>query len=268
MRKGGKVTSPNDGFSVLIPTYNLLPYLKGAIHSLQKNSRFDNEIIVCDDGSGDGTKEFLDNAWYARFAYGEPKIIHREHRGCLSGWNDAVKLASKEWLFIAQNDFWFLADWDAALWKWISEDAKHEFIFQPEAVEPFQGSFLNYPCGNSPEEFDEAKALSFMRSSHTWTSQPFLLSFAISREDWMETGGFNEAYDPFGSGVPDLQMRLDRIKRRRWVQVHDSYIYHFKARRDQLHEDKAEFQRRLFKETWGMTWDDSERFLTRNMKQG
>jgi len=45
--------------SVVIPTYNRVEYLKKALKSLLNQSYMPNEIIVIDDGSTDGTKEFL-----------------------------------------------------------------------------------------------------------------------------------------------------------------------------------------------------------------
>jgi len=45
--------------SVVIPTYNRLEFLKQAIDSLLNQSHPPDEIIVVDDGSSDGTKEYL-----------------------------------------------------------------------------------------------------------------------------------------------------------------------------------------------------------------
>ena len=46
-------------FSVVIPTYNRLDYLKQALSSVWAQTFTDYEIIVVDDGSNDGTREYL-----------------------------------------------------------------------------------------------------------------------------------------------------------------------------------------------------------------
>lgn len=44
-------------FSVIIPTYNRLPYLLEALESVARQSFRDYEVIVVDDGSQDGTEQ-------------------------------------------------------------------------------------------------------------------------------------------------------------------------------------------------------------------
>ena len=46
-------------FSVVIPTYDRLPYLQQALQSVWTQTFKDYEVIVVDDGSTDGTWEYL-----------------------------------------------------------------------------------------------------------------------------------------------------------------------------------------------------------------
>jgi glycosyltransferase involved in cell wall biosynthesis len=46
-------------FSVIIPTYNRKEHLHKAIESLEKQTYRDFELIIADDGSSDGTEEFV-----------------------------------------------------------------------------------------------------------------------------------------------------------------------------------------------------------------
>ena len=47
-------------FSIIIPTYNNLDYLKLCLRSIEKNSKYDHEIIIHINEGKDGTKEYLD----------------------------------------------------------------------------------------------------------------------------------------------------------------------------------------------------------------
>lgn len=46
-------------FSILIPTFNNLEYLKICIDSINKNSKFNHEIIVHVNIGNDGTVDYL-----------------------------------------------------------------------------------------------------------------------------------------------------------------------------------------------------------------
>ena len=48
-------------FSIIIPTFNNLDYLKLCLESLKKNSNFNHEIIVFVNEGIDGTLEYLKN---------------------------------------------------------------------------------------------------------------------------------------------------------------------------------------------------------------
>ena len=66
-------------FSILIPTYNNLEYLKTCINSIKKNSKFNHQIIVHVNEGSDGTLEFIkmSKEEYDRLTYGESKGAER-----------------------------------------------------------------------------------------------------------------------------------------------------------------------------------------------
>ena len=51
---------PATGISVVIPTYNRLPLLQETLASVYSQSVPADEVIVVDDGSTDGTREWLE----------------------------------------------------------------------------------------------------------------------------------------------------------------------------------------------------------------
>lgn len=62
--------------SVLMPVYNGLPLIKASIASLMKQSYTNWECIIVDDGSNDGTSEFLDTLNDRRF------VVHHFRKNC------------------------------------------------------------------------------------------------------------------------------------------------------------------------------------------
>lgn len=87
--------------SVIIPTYNRLPFLKEAIESVQNQTYRDFEIIVVDDGSTDKTGQ-----WITHLA--EPiKYIYQENRGVSLARNVGINAAYGNYItFLDSDDLW------------------------------------------------------------------------------------------------------------------------------------------------------------------
>src|SRR6266536_3253697 len=89
-------------FSVVIPTYNRLDFLKEAIRSVWDQTHADYEIIVVDDGSTDGTMDYLVSLGAL------VKTLHQEHRGPAAARNLGVSQAAGTYVaFLDSDDFWF-----------------------------------------------------------------------------------------------------------------------------------------------------------------
>ena len=92
-------------FSVIIPTYNRGEKLKRALESVIKQTYSDYEIIVCDDGSNDNTKEII--ADYSNFD--NLKYIWNENwGGPARPRNIGIKNAKGTWIcFLDSDDWWY-----------------------------------------------------------------------------------------------------------------------------------------------------------------
>jgi GT2 family glycosyltransferase len=90
--------------SVIIPTFNRAHVLAGAIGSVIAQQHQDTEVIVIDDGSTDGTCEFMANT------YGDdPRIRYRyqPNGGASSARNAGLDLATGDYMaFLDSDDAW------------------------------------------------------------------------------------------------------------------------------------------------------------------
>jgi len=77
--------------SLLLPAYNDLDYLKMAIDTGLKQTFEDFELIVVNDGSTDGTREYLDQLEHPKL-----KVFHKENGGCYDALNAGLREASGE----------------------------------------------------------------------------------------------------------------------------------------------------------------------------
>jgi glycosyltransferase involved in cell wall biosynthesis len=89
--------------SVCMATYNGLPYLHEQLTSILAQLDLCDEVIIVDDGSTDGTREFLSQ-------YPDPrlKLIFREkNTGPVRAFEDALCKSHGEYIFLSdQDDVW------------------------------------------------------------------------------------------------------------------------------------------------------------------
>lgn len=87
--------------SVIIPVYNLISFVGKTLESVFAQTYRDLEVIVVDDGSTDGTGEFLD-----AYALREPRlrVLHKVNGGVSAARLDGMKAASGEYVGFVDGD--------------------------------------------------------------------------------------------------------------------------------------------------------------------
>ena len=95
-------------FSIVIPTYNNLKYVKLCIDSIKKNSSLKHEIIVHSNIGSDGTNDYL--------LRNNIKYTHsKKNIGLCSSINIASKLSSTNYILYSHDDMYFCPEWDQIL---------------------------------------------------------------------------------------------------------------------------------------------------------
>jgi glycosyltransferase involved in cell wall biosynthesis len=88
--------------SVIMPAYNVAPFILESVRSVLGQSFHDLELFVVDDGSGDGTADQLASVKDPRL-----KIIQQANGGSSSARNSGIKVATGEYVgFIDADDLW------------------------------------------------------------------------------------------------------------------------------------------------------------------
>ena len=89
--------------SIIVPVYNVEPYLKRCLDSIVNQSMKEIEILVIDDGSTDKSAEICDD--YAMFD-NRIKVIHQKNGGLSRARNVGLNQAqSKYIMFVDSDDF-------------------------------------------------------------------------------------------------------------------------------------------------------------------
>ena len=210
-------------FSIIIPTYNNLEYLKLSLKSIKKNSLFNHEVIIFVNEGSDGTIDYLKTQNY-KFKQS------KKNNGVCVAFNEAVKQATTKYIVLAHDDMYFCPGWDNVFLKEISKIPENtDFFLSGTMVQPFE-SYINLDCGKKIEEFDEGKLLKELpkikfnnfQGTH-W--QPSL----IPLKTWNKVGGFSEEFSPGLGSDPDFNMKLWKIGVRLFKGLGDCRVYHFSS---------------------------------------
>ena len=89
--------------SVIVPVYNVAPYLEQCLDSIVNQSYRNLEIILVDDGSTDKSGAICD-----RYAEQDSRIqvVHKENGGQSSARNVALDMMTGEWVLFVDSDDW------------------------------------------------------------------------------------------------------------------------------------------------------------------
>lgn len=97
--------SPNDLISVVVPAYNHERYVQQTIHSILNQTYQNIELIICNDGSTDGTHEKIEELLpecRARFRHVE--YINRPNEGYVRSLNECLGKSKGKYLYIIASD--------------------------------------------------------------------------------------------------------------------------------------------------------------------
>lgn len=100
---GGQQTELKPLVSVIVPVYNVEPYLHRCIDSLVHQTLKDIEIILIDDGSTDGCGKICD-AYAAADA--RISVVHQENAGLSEARNAGIDRARADYLMFVDSDDW------------------------------------------------------------------------------------------------------------------------------------------------------------------
>jgi glycosyltransferase involved in cell wall biosynthesis len=122
------ISSKQYKISIVIPVYNVAPYLSACVDSIvrQWNGMNDVEIILVDDGSTDTSPEIC-NSYSDKFE--NVTVIHKENGGLSDARNAGIKAASGEWLLFVDGDDYIADNSLSGILDIAKQDGNTDLIF-------------------------------------------------------------------------------------------------------------------------------------------
>jgi len=207
-------------FSIIIPTFNNLNFLKVCLSSLKKNSSLNNEIIIHSNSNEDGTLDFIKENNF--------KYTHTNSNiGLCSAVNLAAKKVTTNYILYAHDDMYFLPEWDLALKKEV-KNIGHNFFYLHAAEIGINGAHIKFDCGSNYENFDEKKLINNYKNFYLEDYNANHLSpHLIHRDLWNKVLGFSEEFNPGDGSDPDLVLKLWNEGVRYFKCLGNFKVYHF-----------------------------------------
>jgi glycosyltransferase involved in cell wall biosynthesis len=214
----------NPVFSILIPTWNNLPYLQLCINSIRKNSTYLHQIVVHINEGTDGTHEWLSAQTDIDYTYSEENI------GVCYALNSCRSLASADYLVYINDDMYTCPGWDKVLNDEIEIIGHNNFFLSSTAIEPRAQSACsiekNY--GTDISSFDEARLLEefALIPMDDWQGATWPPNI-VHKDIWDLAGGYSIEFSPGMFSDPDFSMKLWKIGIRLFKGLEKSRVYHF-----------------------------------------
>ncbi|MBQ7494628.1 MAG: glycosyltransferase family 2 protein [Bacteroidaceae bacterium] len=236
-------------FSILIPTWNNLAFLKLCIESLRRNSTYHHEFLIHVNDGSDGTLQWVQEQGL-KYRHSAKNI------GVCYALNGLRPLVTTDYVLFLNDDMYVCPGWDHALWEEIRSLPDNCFFLSSTLIQPrpFFCKSVIAPAdyGQSVETFDEERLLrEFATLPHgDWQGATWPPNI-VHRDIWDLVGGYSVEYSPGMYSDPDFSAKLYHAGVRYFKGVDRSRVYHFEARsthRIIKNDGSTQFLRK-----WGIT---------------
>jgi Predicted glycosyltransferases len=231
--------------SIIIPTYNAHALLQSTIDSIRKHTKEDYELIVVDNGSTDGTLDYLKQQQIIT-------ISLPENTGFPVACNWGLRLARGDRLLLLNNDVLVTAEWLYRL------NRTYDTVSNMGII----GPMTNYASGKQQitldGRYDEFAAKLRAEQDGQWEPVNRIIGFCMlfSRQMMQQIGMLDERFSPGHFEDDDYCLRI------RWAGAQvaiakDVFVYHHGSAsfggyaREDI-ESLLARNRQLFMNKWGI----------------
>ncbi len=248
-------------FSLLIPSWNNLEYLKLCVRSIRQNSTHPHQIILLINEGKDGSLEWVEKQEDVDYVYSP------ENLGICYGLNACRSLVHTDYMVYINDDMYLLPGWDDVLLREVRQLQHNNFMLSATMIEPYDikntcGLVAHY--GDRLENFREKELLREFRhlkktdwSGSTWP--PVLIPTTL----WDLVGGMSAEFSPGMYSDPDLSMKLWQAGVRYFKGLGESKVYHFGSKSTKrVRKNRG---RNMFLQKYGIT---SRYFVKHYLRRG
>lgn len=214
-------------FSIIIPTWNNLGFVKLCVESIRKNSAYKHQVILHINDGSDGTLQWAKQE-------GLDFTHSADNVGICIAVNEAGGLAKTDYIVYMNDDMYVCPEWDTHLVSEIKALGTDNFMFSATMIEPVDHNnacVLVKDYGTSIEAFKEEQLLkecnTFDKPDWTGATWPPTI---VHRKYWLITGGYSVELSPGVSSDDDFAMKMWFAGCRIFKGIGKSRVYHFQSK--------------------------------------
>lgn len=215
--------------SIIIPVFNCLELTQQCLKSLESSLKgvIDYEVIIVDDGSTDGTREFLKTLKTAPY-----RILLNEDKGNFAiNNNRAVAIARGDVLCLLNNDTELPSGWLQPMLNGLDLYPDAGFIGNVQkvpATDRYDHFGVVFPPWLTPIHYGQhLKQRPVLKGAYSRWAAVTAACVLIKKEVFLSVGGFNESYV---NGCEDMDLCIRLHQKGHWHYVaHESEILHHKG---------------------------------------
>ena len=179
--------------SIIIPTWNNLPFVKLCVESIRKNSAYAHQVILHINDGKDGTLEWAKSQ-------GLDHTHTPDNAGICVAVNMAAGLAKEDYIVYMNDDMYVCPQWDTYIMEEIGKAGTDNFMFSSTMIEPADH---HNPCvlvqdyGNTVETFNEKGLLDNFAKAEMkdWAGSTWPPTI-VHKKYWQITGGYSIELSP------------------------------------------------------------------------
>jgi len=249
-------------FSILIPTWNNLEYLKLCISSIRKNSFFKHQIIVHVNEGKDGSLDWIKEQDDIDYSYSKENI------GVCYALNICRTMVDTDYILYMNDDMYACPDCDKVLNDEIEKIGHKYFFLSSTVIEPvtLNNCTIEKDYGTDIKTFDEKKLLTEFASltMHDWSGATWPPNI-VHKDVWDLIGGYGIEFTPGMYSDPDFSMKLWLAGVRIFKGVSASRVYHFgSVSVKRVKQNKGYY---TFVTKWGITQNTFSKYFLRRGEQ-
>ena len=243
------IPSNTELFSIFLPTWNNLEYLKLCLESIRKNSTYRHQILIFINDGSDGTLQWVQDQGY--------EYIHSpENVGICWALNALRTKVTTDYILYLNDDMYVCPEWDKVLWDEIQQLPENKFFLSSTLIQPrpFFCKSVIAPAnfGEDLLSFREEELLARYRdiphpdwSGATWPPN------IVHKDIWDLVGGYSIEFSPGMYSDPDFSAKLWMAGIRLFKGLSASRVYHFESvSTGRVKKNNGSLQ---FLQKWGIT---------------
>ncbi|MBN1824239.1 MAG: glycosyltransferase family 2 protein [Endomicrobiales bacterium] len=217
--------SRNKTISIVMLTYNQYQDTKNCVESLDKYTKgIEYELIFVDNGSNDGTKEYLKKLEDS--GRDVKAILNESNLGFSKGNNQGMRVAKGDYVLLLNNDVLLTGNWLERMIACAESDPKIGVV-GPITNHAVGQQVVEYYAGEGDAELQKYAVLHLMKNAGYWHETHRIIGFCmlLKREVIDKVGLLDERFGPGGYEDYDYCLRIKQSGFRIMI-ARDVFVYH------------------------------------------